>query len=348
MRPGPRRRVAVLSLALLLTLAAFPGLAAAEARAGGTVIVGVDETVDGLQVAAGTVIVHGTVEGDLRAAAGTVLVDGTVTGDVEAVAGNVRIDGRVGGDVSAAGGNVLVDRNAVVGGSVDASAGNVIVGGVVAGDVRAAAGSVILAPSASIRGDVSYAVGESGRFANRGAAVDGTITRNEGLAPDVFRLPEPPASALAVFGFVVNLLLGAFLLVVLPGLSAGVAERAVDRPVRMAAIGLLALVAAPIVLFLLAITIVGLPFALAGIVLLGVVLWVGSVYGRLAVGVWVTGLAGIEDRWIALVAGLLVIGVLGRLPWVGWVFAGVALVLGLGALAAVAAGRARRRPGARA
>lgn len=345
MRNGPRRRpVAVLAVAFVVALAVLPGLAAADARAGGTVIVAEGETVDGgLQATGGTVIVHGTVDGGLQVAGGSVLIDGTVNGPVEVVAGNVRIDGRIRGDVSATGGNVLVDRNAVVEGDLDAAAGNVVVGGVVGGDARLSAGSVILMPSASVRGDVEYAVGDDGRFDDRGAAVSGTVTRVEDVSPDVVQFRGPPASILAAFGFVVNLLLGGLLLLVAPEFSAGVASRVTTKPVRMGAIGLLTLIAVPIALFVLAITIIGLPFALAAAVLFGLTLWVASVYGRFAIGTWLVGFAGVDDRWIALVVGLVVIGVLSRVPWIGWLFAGVAVLLGLGAIAAIAAGRIRDR-----
>lgn len=344
--PRPRH-VAALTFALVVALAALPGLASADARAGGTVVIEEGETVNGLQAAAGTVIVHGTVEGDLEAAAGTVLVDGTVTGNVDAVAGSVRIDGRVGGDVSATGGSVIVDRNAAVGGSVDAAAGNVVLGGVIDGDVRVAGGSVVLMPSAAIRGDVEYAVGEDGMFDNRGAVIEGSITRNEGVSPDVVRWTGPPGSALAAFGFIANLILGALLLVVAPDFSAAVAERIARGPVRVGAVGLLALIAVPIALFLLVITIVGIPLALAGLGLFAILLWIASVYGRFAVGLWLIGIVGFDDRWIGLVVGLLAIGLLGRAPWVGGLISAVVLVLGLGALAALAAAivRDRRVPG---
>ncbi|WP_458209401.1 hypothetical protein [Haladaptatus sp. NG-SE-30] len=52
-------------LVLLLVFATIPGIAAAESRAGGTIVVEEGETVKGLEAFGGTVIVRGTVDGDL-------------------------------------------------------------------------------------------------------------------------------------------------------------------------------------------------------------------------------------------------------------------------------------------
>jgi len=88
--PPPSRGIALL-LALLVVLAVVPGVAAAESRSGGTVVVAEGETIDeNLEAFGGTIVVHGTVNGDLSAFGGDVLVTGDVTGDVSVFAGNVH------------------------------------------------------------------------------------------------------------------------------------------------------------------------------------------------------------------------------------------------------------------
>jgi len=103
------RGLAVLAV-LLVVLSVVPGLAAAEPRASGSVVVAQGETVDGLEAFAGSVVVRGTVDGDLSAFSGDVTVteSGRVTGNVAGAAGSVRIAGTVDGDVSGAAGDVTV------------------------------------------------------------------------------------------------------------------------------------------------------------------------------------------------------------------------------------------------
>jgi len=327
------RGIALL-LALVLVLAAVPGVATAESRSGGTVVVADGETVDeNLEAYGGTIVVRGTVDGDLSAFGGDVLVTGEVTGDVSAFAGNVRITGTVGGNVDATGGNVYLDPGAEVGGTFSAAAGNVLVGGAVGGNAELAGGTVTLAETATIDGNVEYAVGDDGEFTDRGATVGGAITRTENVQPGPFEGPIVPGWVFGVYGFFVNLLLGAVLLLVFPRFSGSVAARVGDDPLRTGAIGLIALVAIPLVLFALLVTIVGIPLAVVGALLFGLLLWVGLVYGRFAVGVWLLSLADVDNRWLGLIVGLVVLGLVAAIPWIGGLVDFLVLLLGLGAVA---------------
>lgn len=325
-------------------LAAVPGVAAAESRAGGTVVVEEGETINGdLEAFGGDIVVRGTVDGDVQAFGGNVRIEGEVTGDVNAFAGNVWIAGTVGGNVEAAAGNVYVQPDAEIGGNLEAAAGNVVVAGTVGGNAELAGGTVTLAESATIDGDVEYAVGEDGEFTNEGATVGGTITEVEDVQAGPWEGPQVPGWVFGVYGFFVNLALGALLLLVLPGFSAAVADRVATDPLRSAGYGLLALVAIPILLVLVAITIIGIPLAVVGAILFGLLVWVALVYGRFAVGAWLLSLADVENRWLALVVGLLLLGLLALIPWVGGLIDFVVVLLGLGAVATLAYSGYRRR-----
>lgn len=329
-------RIAAVLVTLLVVLATAPGLAAAEPRSGGTVVVAEDETVGDLEAFGGTVIVRGTVDGDLQAFGGDVRIEGEVTGNVEASAGTVRISGTVGGDVEAAAGTVYVEPTAEIGGSLSAAAGNVVLAGTVGGNADLAGGSVTLAETATVDGDVRYGVGEDGTFVDEGATVGGTITRTEGLQAGPWQGPQVPDWVFGVYGFLVNLVLGAVLLLLFPRFSAGVAERVGTQPLRSGAYGLLALVGIPIALVAVAITIVGIPLAIVGAALFGLLVWVALVYGRFAVGAWLLSLLDYEHRWVALVGGLVLFGLLARLPWVGGLIDLVVVLLGLGAVVGLA------------
>ncbi|QLH82579.1 bactofilin family protein [Halosimplex pelagicum] len=328
------------------------GQSPADQTVGADVVVGPDETVSDLEVVSGDAVVHGTVEGDVEAAAGSVRITGEVTDDVEAAAGSVTVEGRVGGTVEAAAGSVEVGPDATVGGDVEAAAGTVTVAGAVDGDVTGSE-TVRLEDGATIRGDVAY--GETLDRAD-GAAVAGTVTHDESLQLDGLQwgitledldalgelavVPSPVVSLVTAIG---ALVVGALLLVVFPDFSGEMVETVTDQPGRSAAAGLATMIAVPAVLLAVAITIVGLPLAFAGGAVFALATWLALVYGEYLVGTRVLDAAGADNRWAALVVGVVGVELLAQIPLFGdlLTFAVVLLGLGTGALTIAA----RRRGG---
>ncbi|MFB6108424.1 MAG: polymer-forming cytoskeletal protein [Haloplanus sp.] len=334
---SPVRRLALLAVVTTLLLAFGTGIAAADSARGvaGTVVVGQGETYDSVESVAGSVVVRGTVTGDVSALAGDVYVTdtGRVGGDVSAAAGTVRVDGVVGGDVNAAAGTVELGESARVGGNFAVGAGYVSVDGAVGGDARVGAETVVLGPNATIGGEFRYDAETFTR--DPGATVAGGVVRDDelgGVGPVGDGLSLFPWFG-AVYGLFVNLLLGAGLLLVFPAFSARVASRVATDPVVTGGVGLLTVLGVPVVLVLLAVTVVGIPLSVLGAVGFTVAVWVALVYGQFAVGAWALGVLGREDRWLALVVGLVGFALLGAVPVVGTLFELAAVVLGLGALA---------------
>lgn len=332
-------RLAVVLVALLLVLSVLPGTVAAETRTGGTIVVGPGETVTGgLDAFAGDVLVQGTVRGNLNAFGGDVTVaeGGRVTGDVNAVGGSVTVAGVVEGDLSGAAGSITLTETGRIAGDLAAGAGSVTLAGVVDGNVEVGTETLVLRETARVGGDLRY---DAGTFTNDGT-VAGTVVRDRSLGSDFgpgFDVAVPsviPEFVLGVYALVVNFLLGAFLLAVFPAFAARTTRYARTEPLAAGGVGLLVLVGVPFVLVLLLLTIVGIPLSLVGFVVFGLLAWVGAVVGRIAVGEWLTRLADVENRWLSLVVGLLVVAVLVRVPIVGGVFELVVFLLGLGALAA--------------
>ncbi|MFB6124239.1 MAG: polymer-forming cytoskeletal protein [Haloferacaceae archaeon] len=320
----------LVALLVLCSLAALPATAAAEQRVGGSVVVEPGERVDGFTATAGTVVVRGTVDGDLQAYAGTVVVaeGGEVTGTLQAYAGTVRVGGRVGGRVRAYGGDVVLAESGSVGGSLAAGAGSVTIAGTVGGDVTAAGDSVTLASTARVRGDVTY---DGSLTTQQGAQVSGTTRRIEDLQVGPSG-PALPPGAFVLFGVLANFVLGAVLLVAFPAFARDVVDTVTLDPLWAALSGVAAMLVVPLFLAALAVTVVGVPTAVAGLALSLVLAWVAAVYGQFAAGVWLVSFTDYESRWLALAVGLLVVGVLGRVPYLGPVVQFAVVLLGLGAV----------------
>lgn len=157
-----------------------------------------------------------------------------------------------------------------------------------------------------------------------------------------------------LYGFIVNLLLGLVLLAALPSFSRRVTDEMVDDPVRTGALGIAALVAVPLLLLLLALSLFGLPLALAGAVAFVVLSWVGAVYVRIAIGTWLLAAVPralsrvggdyppVKNRWAGLLVGAVVVAVLLAVPVLGGLVDILVIALGLGAVGRLVS-RAYRR-----
>jgi cytoskeletal protein CcmA (bactofilin family) len=333
----------VIPFAALVALAAVPApVAAEETRTGGTVVVEEGETLDDdLTAFAGTVIVRGTVNGDVTAFSGNVFVDGEVNGNLRAFAGNVRINGTVTGDVEAAAGNVVVEDGARVGGQLEVRAGNVIVEGEIGEGTRVGAATITLGENAVVGGDFVYD-GDLDRA--EGVQIAGEVRQESNVGLDLgFTGPLVPNWVGWVYGFLVNLVLGAVALLVFPRFSAGIADRATADPLRSGGVGLLAFVGIPVLIAVLFISLVGIPLGFLGMLVYALLLWLGYVYGAFAAGSWTLGLVDAGGRWLALFVGLLLAGLVGFVPVLGGLVQFLVLLLGLGALALGGRSRYQRR-----
>lgn len=343
------RRSSTVFIVVLLVVGAVPGLAAAQSGVGGSIVVAEGQTVSQVNAVGGDVIVRGTVTGDVNAAAGNVVVAGTVQGDVNVATGNLRIIGAVGGDVSAGAGNVDLAETGTVAGNVEVGAGDVRIDGTIGGDARIGAETIHLGETASIAGSLTY----DGRLTGNEGAVAGDVTRDRTLGPTSLTELQPLRSwVAALYAFIANLLLGTALLALFPRFSEAVADRVAFDPIRVGLVGLGVLLGVPLLLVLAALTIVGIPLALGGSLLFLFVAWVGLVYGRFALGMWLLSLAsgtrsrnsvdegdGLADRpdarWIGLILGLVIGGGVALVPVVGDLVNLLVFLLGLGALTAV-------------
>jgi cytoskeletal protein CcmA (bactofilin family) len=336
------RRIAVAVLVVASVVLGATGVAAAQTtRTGGSVVVEQGETVDGIQAFGGTVVVRGTVDGDVSALAGSVVVaeTGRVTGDLQATTGNIDVRGTVEGSVEGAAGAVLVGSDAVIGGDLRVAASSLVVEGTVEGGIEAAVDRLTLASTASVNGDVRYA--QDGDLVREdGATVGGTVTAVDDMSVDVgFGGDAPdlgPVSLLfTVFGVLVTLLLGAILLLAFPRFADDVAGEVRDEPLRSGGLGLLAFVGIPVVLVAIAITVVGIPLTFLGFMAYGLLVFASAALAEYAVGAWALSLADVENRWAALVVGVLAVAVLSRVPVVGWLVNLVVFLLGFGAVVAL-------------
>jgi len=324
---------------LLSGLLIGPAVTASHSGISGTIVVGPDETVSDIDAVAGTIHVQGTVTGDISGFAGTVIIDGTVQGNVDIAAGNVEVRGTVMGDLSVASGNVQLHEGSVVGGELLASAGLVTLNGQIGGAAQVVGETIELGEEASLESSLVY----NGNLVGNTDAVAGEITRDTTLGVGEINELQPFVSWFFIFSiFVLNLLYGVVLLGLFPRFSGEVISAVRGQPARMALVGLVGMIAIPVVLLLIALTVIGLPITVVGVFVFLLVMWAGLLYGRIALGVWLLSFAGITNRWLGLFLGLLIGTLLWEVPYFGGLANFVILLLGIGALLSTLVRRRRR------
>ncbi len=335
--------------------------------------VGVDATLAG-----GTVQVSAPIGDDLRVAGGTVVVKAPVGGEWYGAAGDLRLtpEGSIAGDAALAAGNLAIDGR--IAGSLRAAARTIVINGEVAGDVRLNARHIALGPKARIGGALSYSSTEP-MIRAEGAVVAGAVTDSRAESRRTERdaraaeadLDEArhgehrwlPMGLGSVFGYLMLLALAALMLWLAPRFAGRAAAAVAGSPWRSLGLGLLLVVVVPLVAVLLVLTLLGIPFALALLAfyplltMLGFVVAAVALGQRLRRGFGAAPIAAIPSDAASLqpapapaptptpsvglaALGLLVLMLLGWLPFVGWLLLTVATLAGLGAVVlAIARGR---------
>jgi cytoskeletal protein CcmA (bactofilin family) len=323
------RRTLSAALAIVLVLSMFTGIAAADTRAGGTVVIEEGETVNGLSATAGTVVIEGTVDGDLRAYGSDVRIaeTGEVTGIVRAYGGNVQINGTVGENVLIYAGSATLGETGTVDQSFGAVAGDVTIAGTVGSDANVFASEVTLAETATVEGDLTY----EGELDDRGGTVGGVTQKTQELA---LLPPAGPLSIIfSVFMFFASLFLGSILLYLEPQFGDAAYETVTTEPLRTAGAGVAAVGGVALAMLLFVVTIIGIPVAVALLLVTIVLAWIAAIYGRYVVGAWLLSYTSRDSQYLALFVGVLLIGLLGIIPYLGFLVRAVVFLLGAGIVA---------------
>jgi hypothetical protein len=303
------------------------------------------------------------VMGDVAAAGADVTINSEVRGYVMSAGRHVTLNGPVGNDVWAAG--EIVDVTSTIGNNamIAAETVNVLPSAAIAGNASLAGNTIraegrvshnlrVAGTDVSIGGDIGGTVNANGA---RVTVLPGAIIRGD----LVVRSPRPPVisqqaqvigavrheptrtsgrwAAWPIFWgwtFLGLFLLGAAALLLAPSWSRDVADVLRARPGVSMVIGALLLFFVPVVVALLAVTIVGIPLAVVAFALYVALLVLATIFVAYRLGDWLLsrGHRIATPRWAPLALGVLIVSLLISLPIVR-VLAGVVVVmLGAGAI----------------
>ncbi len=281
---------------------------------------------------------------NLILAGGELDMSGDVVDDVIMAGKSLHLtnDMRVGDDARLAGRDIIIDGR--IGGNLDAAAQNFRLSGEVSGTARIKAERIVLTPDARINGDLLYAASTEPEVPE-GAVISGQVRKLETDIPFVDEHPESGVwyGIVAVFGYLLALiLLGAVLQLVMPGVLSAAAASAIDQPWASLGRGIAFVILVPIVAVLLLVTIVGVPIGLVTLAAFFVLLALAYISICYCIGLYARGWSGSKEMlpgfwpkvlWTAV--GILILSLIGLVPFIGWAISMLAMIAGLGAVASV-------------
>lgn len=347
-----------------------PGEALEVRRSEGLVSVPAGETVDDTLLAFGDrVEIDGTVTGDVYAFARRIVVRGTVEGQLVTFSRTVGVDGQVGSGMigfaqsleigrgsitrnligfaqdvrtyadGRVGENaVLFGQNLELAGPIERDvlgyASEIDVRSTVGGSLTGHSARLAVLPPASIGGDVvAHVPHEDALEIASGATIGGTVSTEIEDA----QVPEARFTALGFyFGQAVRLaaafLTGLILLALVPSLRRASIDDG-GQALAAAGLGLVTLVAAPIIAVIVAVTVIGLPVAIVGVLVWLVSLYLAKIVLAHFVGRRLFEATEQQKHFaLALLLGLLLVIVAVNLPFVGGIVNFVLTITGLGML----------------
>lgn len=297
----------------------------------------VDGTITGsLLVFAQTIRISGDVEGAIRGGANMISFQGVAGRDLIMAANTISLAGEIGKDLFCAASNVAV--TAPVGRNIQASANRLDVDAPVGGSITARVGDLVFGPLAQVDGAVTY-YSENEATLDSGAIIGGAIKR---LDPPVDRVAVSPARSTWSFIFPILSLLAVALVMALlfPLLTAGTARTIGERPGPSVGYGALLVFVAPLAAIFLIITVIGIPISFLSMLLYIVLIYLTRVFAGYFLAQVVLEKFGKELHpvWTALI-GVLVLALLIRIPFVGWLIHLAAVLFAAGAFILYLAGR---------
>lgn len=256
------------------------------------------------RLAGQTITISNNVDGDVNAAGSNIIVDkdSTINGDFLAVGGKMTVDGKIEGDIYFSGRELII--NGSVGGDIKTSVRNLTIGdsAVVGGKVSYRSENQLTGSTANIKGGVEY-------------------TKHTPVSFD-FNYKEFLYWSILMKSLLV--LVALFVLVYLmPRFSHNFANESYRNIWKNLGYGALTLFVTPIIMFLLFISLLGIPLAIGLGMFYLLLLILAGIYSPLVIGSLVYKVADKKaDKYVAdwktVLIGIGVVFVLQLIPVVGW------------------------------
>jgi len=317
-------------------------------------------------VAGGTINITGPVKGDVLVTGGTVRILGDVTGNVRSMGGTIEINGKVGKNVNAFGGVVIIREDAEIGWDVLIFAGSIEIRGKVGGDIKGGGSNVILAnevggnvdlkidtedneksylvlyPTTDIGGNLTYTSLRKAEI-KEGAKIAGETIYKSTISPivsientsGIFSFMGKiflMGKILALLGL---LIIGLIIILLARKTSKTIGEKMIEKPWTSLGWGAVYLIVTPVILILVAITVIGIPLSLIALAVYIISLYLTKIFVGIILGQkllkWASKKQEVSLVW-AMILGVVVFYILTNLPFIGWIISLLGVCWALGAM----------------
>jgi len=355
---------------LLVSCFAFPnGADAMVIRTGNQATVAKDETInETLLIAGQSITVDGDVKGDIICAGQNIDINGAVEGDIICVGQNITIANSVSGSVRVAGQTLKIDgsvgRNLTVAGqtistgssvagemifagqhaaingkigkNITGAANSIIVGGQIGGNADFRDSSLVLQDGGQIAGVLNYS--SDNEFSGQTSQILGGINRTIPQQKENLISTKPQKTIQQKMGdkmvsLVFNLALALVLVFFFKNFIQKFSGLMLEKPGRSLGWGFVILVMVPVASILLALTIVGIPVAIAVILVYLAAMYLVRVVAAIAVGRKITQSywkSKQDSQYVFAALGIIAMWILFAIPLIGSMLSFLAVVWGLG------------------
>lgn len=368
------KKLLLLFVIILVSLFIKPiPVLAFDFKSGENIDVAKDTLINGTLVVTGkTLTIDGSIDGDLICVGQTVKIKAAVTGDILCAGQTVSVSGPVEGNLRIAGQNISIsnnvkrntsvfgqhitfskesnvamdtllfgqqlEENGTVGRDLISAGQNLQVNGQIGRDVIFNGEQLNLGSSANIFGNVNY-TGKQKVLIDPKATISGSLHEFKPVQPAKSVKPAkvntPVFRSIKLAGLLVYLAIGLIFLAFFPKFIEKTTQSVREIPFVLLATGLITIAVIPIILIFLILTILGIPLAIAGGILFGILLWLSKIIPSIAMGqILIEKIYGKKSTVSPILIGalgLILSYIVFNLPIIGWLASFLALFIGLGA-----------------
>jgi len=310
---------------------------------------------DVIIAASETLTIDGDVEGDVIAIADTIIINGLVNGNIRLVAADITINNKIGKNATIAAGHATFTEKAEIGWTLSFVAGDIDINGPINGSIYGYGGEVNI--DTTVGNNVTLFLDElgqlnllegteiGGKLEYRGetnATIDeAVIIRGDTihkLIPESVTSARDFLSRFWIYGKFISLfsllLIGTLIISIFIKTSDKIVHELPVNPAQKMLWGLLFLIATPIFLILLAITIIGAPLSLIGFGIYAFLNYISIIFVGLYIGDKILNFKKdkpINPVW-AMMLGTLIFMLLKNIPFIGWAFGFIGTIWFLGTI----------------
>lgn len=295
--------------------------------------------------AGGTLFSNGKVGQDLVIAGGNVYVNNEVGDDLRAAGGNITINSRIRGEAMVAGGNIMIMPdtnitknayiyggqillNGVITGNAEIYGEKIELYGTINGNAKIKAKQLVIGPDTVIKGVLTYSAPTE--TVVPGTAKIGKVEYTKLAETKKSAAVHPPAILAGLAGFVALMAVVKIISLALIALVIFLIFKKGTNAVVLGALtnfwqkvltGFVTLVIAPLAMFLVGITFIGLPFSIMACLLYVLLLMLSCIGAGAVFGTWLFSLFKKKERavnWMTVLIGSLIFSIVCVIPFVGW------------------------------